>query len=92
MHYWPPDPRVTFETEAPGRYHLDVREMLMTGGEPYAAIMACVRQLAPGEILYLHAIFEPVPLIRKLGRQGFALRSEHCGIDHWVLEIQRQLA
>ena len=83
------DPLTTFIDEGEGLYQLDVRELLLSGGEPYSSIMSCVRQLAEGEKLYLHAIFEPLPLIKKLQRQGYHLRSEHVGPDHWVLEIGR---
>jgi uncharacterized protein (DUF2249 family) len=88
MEFLPDDPRVTFLDEGDGIYQLDVRELLLSGGEPYQAIMQCVNQLQGGEILYLHAIFEPAPLIRKLERRGFALQSEHVGPDHWRLLLR----
>lgn len=83
------DPRVVFSDEGGGSFSLDVRELLLDSGQPYAPIMSCVQQLNPGEILNIHAIFEPVPLIRKLSRQGYAVASEHRGVDHWVLAVRR---
>ena len=83
------DPRVVFTDEGNGRFSLDVRELLLDSGQPYAPIMNCVQQLQPGETLAVHAIFEPVPLIKKLSRQGYAVASEHHGVDHWVLAVRK---
>lgn len=88
MEFSSPHESVTFLDEGDGIYQLDVRELLLSGGEPYSDIMSCVRQLEPGEVLYLHAIFEPAPLIRKLERRGLATESEHLGPDHWRLSIR----
>ena len=89
MQFTPDDSRVQFETQGDDGFSLDVRELLLDGGEPFAYIMECVHQLQPGQTLQLHAIFEPVPLIKKLGKQGFTLTSAHAGLDHWVLSILR---
>ena len=89
MQYAATDTRVLFLDDGNGAYQLDVRELLADGGEPYEAIMTCVRQLQAGEKLQLHAIFEPVPLVRKLGRQGYRLAVDHAGTDHWILTIER---
>lgn len=83
------DPRVTFIDEGAGRFSLDVRELLLDSGQPYAPIMNCVQQLKPGETLCVHAIFEPVPLVKKLARQGYAVTTEHRGVDHWVLAVSK---
>lgn len=88
MEYITDDARVCFRADESG-YTLDVRELMLDGGEPYAHIMACVGQLAPGELFYVHAIFEPAPLIKKLGRQGFSVSAAHIGIDHWVVAVQK---
>ncbi len=85
----PDDPRIRAWQDETGRRHLDVRELLLDGGEPYQHIMSAVNSLAPGETMTLHAIFEPVPLLRKLGRQGYGLASVHVGLDHWALDIRR---
>jgi uncharacterized protein (DUF2249 family) len=81
-------PLIVFSESAAGVYLLDLREYLLAGGEPLSQIMRCVNQLRPGERLDIHAIFEPVPLIRKLARRGFTLESQHLGLDHWVLKIE----
>ncbi len=79
----------SFKAESAHSFHLDVRELLRAGGEPYSAIMSCVRQLEPGQTLFLHALFEPLPLIRKLERRGLALAATHVGPDHWRVSILR---
>jgi uncharacterized protein (DUF2249 family) len=71
-------------TDGGGRQvHLDVREDIRLGHEPFARIMAAVRALEPGEVLVLRAPFEPVPLYRVLGQQGFAHRTEQRAHDDW---------
>ncbi len=89
MEFVSDDRRVLFRTEEDGDFVLDVRALLLDGGEPYGHISTCVGQLAPGETLYLHAVFEPAPLIKKLHRQGFSTVSTHAGPDHWILSIQK---
>lgn len=88
MQYDNLDPLVQFSDLGDGRYELDVRELMLDGGQPYSAIMGCIHELRPGETLELHAIFEPVPLIRKLQKQGFTAQAAHRGVDHWVVEIR----
>ena len=68
-------------------YHLDVREMLENGSEPYSYIMACLNQLEAGETLVVHALFEPLPLKVQAEKMGFQTLSSHPGTDHWTLEI-----
>ncbi|HET7275078.1 MAG TPA: DUF2249 domain-containing protein [Longimicrobiaceae bacterium] len=57
---------------------LDVREELRNGEEPFSKIMAARGELPPGGVLRVRAIFEPAPLYKVLGRQGF---------DHWTEEL-----
>ena len=71
--------------------HLDVRELLESGGEPYTYIMECIQQLRPGEVLALHALFEPKPLISQVRRVGYEVAPRREGEDHWIVEI-RQVA
>jgi uncharacterized protein (DUF2249 family) len=89
LAYDPEDPRVRFwpDETAPNRAHLDVRELLEDGGQPYALIMECVHQLATGEKLVLHALMQPRPLMSQLSRMGYGLAVSHVGPDHWELEI-----
>jgi uncharacterized protein (DUF2249 family) len=89
MSFEPDDPRVRFwpdETD-PDRAHLDVRELLEDGGEPYPIVMECVHRLAAGQRLVLHALMQPRPLIGQLSRMGYGSVASHVGPDHWELEI-----
>ena len=54
---------------------LDVRPLLARGEEPFGAIMAAARQVSSGAVLQLLSPFEPFPLYRVLGSQGF---------QHWA--------
>lgn len=90
MNYQPDDSRVRFwqDDDDPARSHLDVRELLQEGGEPYAIIMECVHGLQGGECLVLHAVMQPRPLLGQLGRMGYAHETRHVGADHWEIEIR----
>lgn len=80
VHFWIDDDDST-------RAHLDVREMLEDGGEPYAVIMECVQMLVVGQRLVVHAIMQPLPLRGQLERMGHFTELRHAGTDHWELEI-----
>ena len=82
------DPFVKFWQEA-RTYHLDVRELLDSGGEPYEIIMSCVLQIDAGDLLVLHAPFEPKPLMRQVRGMGLRARSARVDVDHWTLDISR---
>ena len=71
-------------------FHLDVRQLLEHGEEPYVAIMECVHQIAPGDTLVVHALFEPKPLMVQMTRMGFASRSERIAAEHWTLTITQE--
>lgn len=62
---------------------LDVREDLKRGEEPFSKIMAGVSTLPDRGVLHLRATFEPVPLFRVLGKQGFEYRSVAHSEDDW---------
>jgi uncharacterized protein (DUF2249 family) len=62
---------------------LDVRPILMAGGEPFAAIMEAVGELDPGEGLRLLATFEPTPLFSVLGARGFEHEASELGGGDW---------
>ncbi len=68
-------------------YHLDVRELLETGGEPYLFILDCVHQLTPGDTLVVHALFEPKPLVAQMGRMGYRAHTERLDAEHWTVTI-----
>lgn len=68
-------------------FHLDVRQLLEQGEEPYIYIMDCIQQLEPGEKLALHALFEPKPLMRQVGRMGYAIAVQRVEPEHWLMTI-----
>lgn len=62
---------------------LDVRPFHERGEEPFAAIMTAVDSLEPGQAFLLVNSFEPVPLLRVLGKRGFEAHSVEAGPDEW---------
>ena len=80
VHFWVDDEDTT-------RAHLDVRELLEQGGEPYAIIMECVQMLVVGQRLVVHAIMQPRPLTGQLARMGYFTEVRHVGADHWEVEV-----
>ncbi len=62
---------------------VDARPLIAAGDEPFDAIMAAVRALAPREELVVLAPFEPVPLEGVLGAQGFDYVAEDLGDGDW---------
>lgn len=71
---------------------LDVREELRAGGEPFSRIMAAVAALPADGVLRVRAIFEPAPLYRVLGKQGFAHATEELGPEDWRVWFYRDAA
>ena len=70
--------------------HLDVREDIRRGHEPFARIMATVKALGPEQALALRAPFEPVPLLAALGKRGFAYWIDHSAPDDWTVWFYRE--
>ncbi|MBX6352393.1 MAG: DUF2249 domain-containing protein [Thermoflavifilum sp.] len=68
---------------------LDVREILRAKGEPFQLIMETVKTLGPQDVFQLHATFEPVPLLRVLGRQGLRGIVRQLEDDHFVVQFAR---
>lgn len=62
---------------------VDVREDLRQGKEPFGRIMEARSALEAGQVMRLRAIFEPVPLYRVLGGQGFDHWTECLAADDW---------
>jgi hypothetical protein len=83
-----PDPRIRFWQEGEAA-HLDVRELLLAGGRPYASIMECVGRMQAGDVLFVHAVIEPKPLVAQLRQRGLACTVRQEGPEHWVLEARR---
>jgi uncharacterized protein (DUF2249 family) len=69
--------------------HLDVREDLRRGVEPFARVMAAVKGLGEGEVLVLRAPFEPVPLYDVLGRRGLGHWTVCHAPDDWSVWFAR---
>ena len=70
--------------------HLDVREDIRRGQEPFARIMAAVKALGPEQALVLRAPFEPVPLLAALGKRGFAHWIDQSAADDWTVWFYRE--
>lgn len=68
-------------------FHLDVRPLLESGGEPYSHIMSLVQQLEANQKLIIHALFEPKPLIAQLGRMDKKTSASKVGEDHWEVIV-----
>ncbi|MBC3539029.1 DUF2249 domain-containing protein [Rufibacter sediminis] len=61
--------------------HLDVREAIASGHDPFLEIMQAVNQVREDTVLVLLNTFEPTPLIQILQKKGFACFSEEKGED-----------
>jgi uncharacterized protein (DUF2249 family) len=68
---------------------VDVRDDIRNGRETFAKIVAAVRALGPDQVLVLRAPFEPLPLYRVLGKQGFAHWTESGVPDDWAVWFYR---
>jgi uncharacterized protein (DUF2249 family) len=69
--------------------HVDVRDDIRSGREPFAKVMAAVKRLGADELLVLRAPFEPVPLYDVLGKRGFAHWTEQLGHEDWAVWFYR---
>ena len=70
--------------------HLDVREDIRRGQEPFARIMAAIKTLGADQVLVLRAPFEPAPLYDVLGKRGFAHWTERRTDDDWSVWFYRE--
>lgn len=86
----PPRPAVLSAVPEARRVHLDVREDIRRGQEPFARIMAAVKALDTGQVFVLRAPFEPVPLYDVLGKRGFAHWTERRADDDWSVWFYRE--
>jgi uncharacterized protein (DUF2249 family) len=66
--------------------------MIERGEEPFERIMGAVRGLGADQVFVLRAPFEPLPLYRVLGRQGFAHWAEVEAPGDWVVWFYRDPA
>ena len=69
--------------------HVDVRDDLRRGEEPFAKIMAAVKSLGDDQVLVLRAPFEPTPLYDVLGRRGLAHWTERHEATDWSVWVYR---
>lgn len=69
---------------------LDVREILRAKEEPFQRIMETVNALESEDVLELHATFQPDPLIRVLGKQGFAHAVVEEEAEHFIVQFYRE--
>ena len=68
---------------------VDVREDLRAGREPFSKIMAAVQAAGAGEVLWLRATFEPVPLYTVLAKRGFVHEARAEGPEDWSIWFWR---
>ena len=69
--------------------HLDIREFLRNGGRPYSMLMDTARQVAQGDVLVVHVLFDPQPLRKQLRRLGLSEECQQVEDEHWLLTIRR---
>jgi uncharacterized protein (DUF2249 family) len=82
-------PRALADVPEASRVHLDVREDIGRGREPFARIMAAVKALAGNQVLALRVPFEPIPLYDVLGKRGFAHWTERRAANDWSVWFYR---
>lgn len=68
---------------------LDVREILLAKGEPFQVIMEAIGSLKSQDVLQLHTTFDPAPLKKVLGKQGFQNCLHKELDDHFVIQFYR---
>jgi uncharacterized protein (DUF2249 family) len=87
-----PRPAELDEVSSSCQVHIDVREDIRQGREPFARIIATVRALAADQVLVLRAPFEPRPLYDVLGRRGLAHWADRHADDDWSVWFYRAAA
>ena len=68
---------------------LDVRDVLRRKEEPFPLIMRSVEALEGQDVLELHATFDPVPLEKVLGKQGFKHIVQSEADDHFIIQFYK---
>ncbi len=69
---------------------LDVRADLRAGREPFSKIMGALAALRVEQSLRILAPFEPTPLIKLLGRQGFQHAASVNATGEWEVLFTRR--
>ena len=67
---------------------LDVRPILLAGGEPFSEVMQVVAKLDPGQGLRLLATFQPVPLFSVMKKKGFSHDDKALEGGDWEIEFR----
>jgi Uncharacterized conserved protein (DUF2249) len=94
-HAPPEAPEWLHTYDSAGAARIDVGPILAAGREPFEDIMALASPLAVGAGLIIEAPFDPVPLRRVLGEQGFETFAEQVAERHWrvwCLRLRQQIA
>lgn len=69
--------------------HVDVRDDIARGAEPFPRIMAAVKALGERETLVLRAPFEPIPLYDVLGQRGLSHWTDRHDDRDWSVWFYR---
>lgn len=85
-------PDALAEVEESRLLDLDVRADLRAGREPFQRIMHARHALAHDGVLRVRAIFEPKPLYRVMGNDGFEHWTERLADDDWRVWFYRGAA
>ncbi|HSB42013.1 MAG TPA: DUF2249 domain-containing protein [Methylomirabilota bacterium] len=85
-------PRALVDVPEARQVHVDVREDIRLGREPFPRIMAAVKALNADQALVLRAPFEPIPLYDVLAKRGFAHWTERRADDDWSVAFYRAAA
>ena len=80
-----PRPGAPADITGAERVELDVRPILLDGGEPFSVIMAAVGNVPVGHVLRLRATFKPVPLFGVMRARGWRQWVEHGAGDDWIV-------
>lgn len=70
---------------------LDTRPFFDRGETPCHEIDQAAATVIPGQSLTLLVPFEPVPLVAKLGKQGFKHYAEQLADGTWKVEFQKSV-
>ncbi len=69
---------------------LDVRQLLQARQKPFNLIMDTVQSVTEADVFELHAPFSPVPLIKLLGKKGYASSQLRLGPKHYATQFRRR--
>lgn len=83
-------PEVLKDVDPSRLLDLDVRDDLRNGRDPFQRIMHARQALAEDGVLRVRAIFEPKPLYRALGQEGFGHWTEKLAEDDWRIWFYRE--